>query len=490
MLRRETRQVIWSNSTQSSGPIQSRINFEGALELREVKEIRWGKNSKDFEKWPEDSKKIEFKKCFIVYYGTEFKLRSLSVVALSEKECEMWIKGLKFMVPDTCNSPYPTQVERWLRKEFYNMENANKCVSLKEVKSFLPKINCKISTGKLNEQFLLVDTRRRNEIGFDDFTKLYQNLIMTPNTLNEIFNSPMQYSSDGENVTLKEFQKFLKDQKDPMGNDERAITNFIREFVQDTQREIQEPYLTVTEFVDFLFSKQNEIWNSDCDKVYMDMTKPLSRYWISSSHNTYLTGDQFSSESSTEAYVRALRMGCRCIELDCWDGPDNMPLIFHGHTFTTKIRFRDVIQTIKEHAFVTSPYPLILSIEQNCSLAQQRKMALSMVEVFGDMLLTQQIEKNESQLPSPFQLRRKIILKHKKLPEGASGQCFNAFFGDDSNGASKNDGVLVRADENELDIRNTVKNGILYLADPVDKVFNPHFFVLTHKKLYYTDTYR
>lgn len=40
-----------------------------------------------------------------------------------------------------------------------------------------------------------------------------------------------------------------------------------------------------------------------------------------------------------------------------------------------------------------------------------------------------------------------------------------------------------------MDLRNTVKNGVLYLEDPVDKEWNPHFFVLTQNKLFYTDSF-
>lgn len=81
----------------------------------------------------------------------------------------------------------------------------------------------------------------------------------------------------------------------------------------------------------------------------------------------------------------------------------------------TCFRFIDVLHTIKEHAFAVSEFPLILSIENHCTLPQQRKMANQFQEVFKDMLLTQPIERDSREMPSPQQLRRKIIIKVSEI---------------------------------------------------------------------------
>lgn len=47
---------------------------------------------------------------------------------------------------------------------------------------------------------------------------------------------------------------------------------------------------------------------------------------------------------------------CYCLSVvDCWDGDNDEPIIYHGHTLTSKILFKDVILAIKEHSFNVSP---------------------------------------------------------------------------------------------------------------------------------------
>ena len=176
-------------------------------------------------------------------------------------------------------------------------------------------------------------------------------------------------------------------------------------------------YLNELEAVEYLHSKENDVIFSR-KPAFQNMNQPLPAYFIASSHNTYLQGKQMMDISSLDAYARALRQGARCVELDCWDG-EKGPVITHGGAFCTKINFRDAIEVINEYAFVTSQYPLILSIENHCSTPQQDLMADIFIAVLGDKLLTAPVPAGSTldsvdKHPSPEALKGKIIIKFHK----------------------------------------------------------------------------
>ena len=60
----------------------------------------------------------------------------------------------------------------------------------------------------------------------------------------------------------------------------------------------QRVVVSYSTFVSILSDPQNDIYDPQKCLLYQDMSLPLSHYWISSSHNTYLDGDQLTSNSS------------------------------------------------------------------------------------------------------------------------------------------------------------------------------------------------
>ncbi|KAL1406713.1 hypothetical protein Q8F55_004712 [Vanrija albida] len=131
----------------------------------------------------------------------------------------------------------------------------------------------------------------------------------------------------------------------------------------------------------------------------VDRSHPLTDYYISSSHNTYLLAHQLYGTSCPSAYEMVLKTGGRCVEIDAWDGSDkDEPKVTHGFTLVSNISFRSVCETIRdvldaeraEHERNPSghpPAPVFLSLENHCGAHGQQRLVDIMTEVWGDRLL-------------------------------------------------------------------------------------------------------
>ncbi|XP_024885145.1 1-phosphatidylinositol 4,5-bisphosphate phosphodiesterase-like isoform X1 [Temnothorax curvispinosus] len=273
------------------------------------------------------------------------------------------------------------------------------------------------------------DVIEPDDFTFDAFYALYHK-ICPRNDIEELFQSITQGKgrTEGDTINLEQLITFLNEkQRDPTLNeilyplyDEKRAMEIINDYEQNEVAR-NEKTMTKDGFIRYLMSDENAPVFLDRLDVYMDMDQPLAHYYINSSHNTYLSGRQFGGKSSVEMYRQVLLAGCRCVELDCWDGKgeDEEPIITHGKAMCTDILFRDVIYAVRDTAFVTSEYPLILSFENHCSKKQQYKLAKYCDEILGDLLLKEPLKEYPLEpgvpLPPPSMLKRKIIIKNKRL---------------------------------------------------------------------------
>lgn len=71
------------------------------------------------------------------------------------------------------------------------------------------------------------------------------------------------------------------------------------------------------------------------------------------------------------------------MELDLFDGEHGEPVITHKRTLINPITLRNSLVAIKRCAFETSPFPVILTLENHVGLVQQR-VGILLVSILGD----------------------------------------------------------------------------------------------------------
>ncbi|GBG82993.1 hypothetical protein CBR_g36522 [Chara braunii] len=231
-------------------------------------------------------------------------------------------------------------------------------------------------------------------------------LVKMPRKVLEYFEREASDTVDGPRLTADGLKRILVDlQKAPDHIDAGAI---IRKIVARPRGHGtgSAEGLTCEQFLKYLHDVQN---TPPCmDKVIHDMTAPLNHYYIMTGHNSYLTGNQLSSKCSPEPIIKALRDGVRVIELDLWEAGGEI-VVLHGRTLTPSATFEECLWAIKEHAFVASPYPVIVTLEDHMPQSLHGKAAELLKKVFGEQLFIPD-STDAPEFPSPQSLKYRIII--------------------------------------------------------------------------------
>ncbi|XP_016052298.1 PREDICTED: 1-phosphatidylinositol 4,5-bisphosphate phosphodiesterase delta-4 [Miniopterus natalensis] len=345
----------------------------------------------------------------IVFHG---RRPNLDLVANSVEEAQIWMQGLQLLVDFVTNMDQQERLDQWLSDWFLRGDkNQDGRMTFQEVQRLLHLMNVEMEQEYAFQLFQAADTSQSDTLEGQEFIEFYKALTKRAE-VQELFEN---FSADGQKLTLLEFVDFLREEQKEGDRASDLALELIDRYEPSESGKLRH-VLSMDGFLSYLYSKDGDIFNPSCLPIYQDMTQPLNHYYINSSHNTYLVGDQLCGQSSVEGYIRALKRGCRCVEVDIWDGPSGEPVVYHGHTLTSRILFKEVVATVAQYAFQTSDYPVILSLENHCSWEQQEIIAHHLTEILGEQLLSTTLDGQlPTQLPSPEELRKKILVKGKKL---------------------------------------------------------------------------
>ncbi|KAG7451424.1 PLC-like phosphodiesterase [Guyanagaster necrorhizus] len=389
-------------------PDEGQIFYEsrksGVIPIEAIKEIRSGPESRYYRSQFKLSQAMEDRWITIIYI-LEGSYKTIHIVSDTTEIFTDWLTTLKKLCVVrqglmTGLGNIKVRDTVWEKQYWKGADRqGDQRLEFAEVEGLCRRLNVNSSQAELRKIFEEADSQRYGYLDFDAFKRFVKLLKRRPD-IETIYN-------DLGRLDLPTFTKFLHECQKSTAD---ASTIFSR---YSPNSEV----MSLGAFVSFLFSNDNSPFSELNDPNWQDMTRPMPEYFVSSSHNTYLVGHQLVGVSTVEGYIRALLHSCRSVELDIYDGEDGEPVVYHGKTLTSEVTVRAVCEAIAKYAFVTSPYAIIISAEVHCGVQQQNKIAELMTAVFGDSMIQAPVEGRPpvDQLPSPKDLKGKILLKAKNL---------------------------------------------------------------------------
>ena len=437
--KNKRRKLKFVLDTESGKVCWDKTNINKRFYLDDIRQIRLQKDARNYREEFQVSAEAEPRWFTIIYAdqdrGKGRPVKTMHLIAPNQHVFELWTTTLEELsnYRHDLMAGLVGQDEKILRghwrREMDKLFNGQphsddeEYLGLAGVESLCRSLHIWCSKNILRAQFEKADADGTGYLSFIEFKDFVRRLKHRTD-IKEIYRTLPMKSTEG--LDMGEFLCFLQDTQRIDTKPKRA--QWIKIFnkfaakpgsqnpILPDSPEISALKMDFSAFSAFICSKYNSIQannGSANSGASYNLDRPLNEYFISSSHNTYLMGRQVAGSSSIEAYIRALQKRCRCIEIDCWDGDDGRPMVSHGRTLTTAVLFADCISVIEEYAFKASSYPLILSLEVHCNPEQQQVMVDILIAKLGDHLIREPLITNAFTLPSPEELRHKILVKVK-----------------------------------------------------------------------------